>query len=368
MNLNFRGCLLGSTVETISGSPICCTESCIIVHTIHDNDKSKSHHLKIIGHLPLELEGKSYTDLNQLLCNLLELQCIHCSCVGIGTNCMMIAMDDPSQNKAHSMVLIGDNEHGNLGISSINTTNIATPKVIPMAQFLNTPNRIKRILCRERYSLLLDDCGNVYQCKNTIQPDDLKSDGDDAVVSMINPIHFNNEKMIQIGAGLVHNIALSHKSNVYCWGSNLYHCCGAKDGKYPNIISHFISPLIKVTLVDCGLWHCCVMTAIGDVYTWGLNRDGQLGVGKDITHSKTPVLVAFDDVDDVECVSMSSGARHIAVIDNKHRLWAWGYNKFAQIVMSSDAESIHIWTPLQIKTEANLRFVKCGHWYTLCGF
>eukprot|EP00483_Globobulimina_turgida_P007066 UN07080 len=106
------------------------------------------------------------------------------------------------------------------------------------------------------------------------------------------------------------------------------------DVEYPNVITHFVSPMINVELIDCGLWHSCVMTQMGDIYTWGLNKNGQLGVGKNITHSKIPQLVLFDhDIDhDVECVTMSSGSRHICVIDNKQCLWGWGYNKFGQIL------------------------------------
>ena len=62
---------------------------------------------------------------------------------------------------------------------------------------------------------------------------------------------------------------------------------------------------------------------------------------------------------------MSSGSRHICVIDKYGNLWGWGYNKFGQIIQTKDESMNIIWSPLKIKTKQKVTFVKCGHWYTL---
>ena len=232
--------------------------------------------------------------------------------------------------------------------------------------------KIKKIVCCEKYSLLLDDNGNVYECKSKQQNEESTESKDDDMgthftAMQIDPKHFNNERITNIECGWIHNIAQSESHNVYVWGSNLYHSCLPTEEsfiEYPSLISHFVSPMINVKTIDCGLWHSCVLTDMGDVYVWGLNKFGQLGTGKDITHSKVPLLVAFGENDndqDVECISMSSGGSHICIIDSNHCLWGWGYNKFNQIV--SNKEEI-IWKPLPIETKEKVDTVRCGHWFT----
>lgn len=112
---------------------------------------------------------------------------------------------------------------------------------------------------------------------------------------------------------------------------------------------------------DCGIWHCCVLTEMGDVYTWGMNRDGQLGVGKQVLKSDTPQLVVFNDDEDIECVCMSSGGRHICVVDSEGYAWGWGWNKCGQVIADSVEQ---IWHPIKIVDEC-IESITCGHWYTL---
>ena len=37
---------------------------------------------------------------------------------------------------------------------------------------------------------------------------------------------------------------------------------------------------MKVTAVAAGLYHSAALTAVGQLYTWGANAKGQLGLGK----------------------------------------------------------------------------------------
>lgn len=55
----------------------------------------------------------------------------------------------------------------------------------------------------------------------------------------------------------------------------------------------------------------------GDVYTWGLNSEGQIGFGEDEEECSTPQLLKFDD----EVISISCGYYHTAVVTRKIALY-----------------------------------------------
>uniref|UniRef100_A0A8R1DXP3 RCC1 domain-containing protein 1 n=2 Tax=Caenorhabditis japonica TaxID=281687 RepID=A0A8R1DXP3_CAEJA len=70
---------------------------------------------------------------------------------------------------------------------------------------------------------------------------------------------------------------------------------------------------IRISKVVCGGWHTVALTAAGDVYTWGWNRNGQLGKDKMITEVY-PILIdpleefncPEENVDDIEATENSS--------------------------------------------------------------
>lgn len=55
---------------------------------------------------------------------------------------------------------------------------------------------------------------------------------------------------------------------------------------------------LKVTGVAAGLGHTVACTDSGDVYSWGWNADGQLGLGDDQSRGE-PELVSHAQLEDV---------------------------------------------------------------------
>ena len=141
----------------------------------------------------------------------------------------------------------------------------------------------------------------------------------------------------------------------------------------PKAILWFLSPMINVIDIGCGIWHSCVLSDNGSVYTFGLNCDGQLGIGKDIPRANDPQLVIFandnDNGEDVECKKLSCGARHNCVLDEKGQLWLWGYNKYKQVSYDLDCGDC-VWLPKKLDTKIQQEFdticnIVCGHWTTI---
>lgn len=106
----------------------------------------------------------------------------------------------------------------------------------------------------------------------------------------------------QIACGVRHHCALTSDGVVFCWGCNLHNECGLlskEDVHSPQFVS-LMGGLI-VTSISAGLHHTIASTQSGDVYSWGSNADGQLG----ITHSSPlPTLIEAPSLENQSIVKV----------------------------------------------------------------
>ncbi|HTQ68771.1 MAG TPA: IPT/TIG domain-containing protein [Solirubrobacteraceae bacterium] len=113
-----------------------------------------------------------------------------------------------------------------------------------------------------------------------------------------------------IAAGETHALAALTGGEVYAWGSD-----GAGElGNNTNATSSFDVPvqamgLTEVTSVEAGNKFSLALQANGNVWTWGVNGQGQLGTGSEAPRSLVPV-----EVTDIHHVNQASaGGNHTAV-------------------------------------------------------
>ncbi|MCL2170518.1 MAG: hypothetical protein FWB71_00075 [Defluviitaleaceae bacterium] len=73
------------------------------------------------------------------------------------------------------------------------------------------------------------------------------------------------------------------------------------------------------------LWpHAMAIDTQGNLWGWGYNRLGQLGIGS-IEAQRSPVLIMTD------IIAVSAGSMHTLAIDKNNTLWAWGNNEYGQL-------------------------------------
>lgn len=87
------------------------------------------------------------------------------------------------------------------------------------------------------------------------------------------------------------SIALSSNGKVYTWGSNELGQLGNGDDQpiaEPTVVPSLKEPISKI---GCGVKHCIVISTSYQVYAWGSNVKGQLGLKTDNICSPTPVHV-----------------------------------------------------------------------------
>eukprot|EP00397_Hematodinium_sp_SG-2012_P034455 GEMP01036960.1.p1 GENE.GEMP01036960.1~~GEMP01036960.1.p1 ORF type:complete len:434 (-),score=81.39 GEMP01036960.1:670-1971(-) len=161
--------------------------------------------------------------------------------------------------------------------------------------------------------------------------------------------------VIRVALGELSGLLLDANSDCYAWGFQM--------GLNIDNMAPFPQPApIKVAEnvreVACGAFHCAFITDKRELFMWGQNSEGQLGLGHDQDHF-TPVKVR-GDVDDV-----SLGAQHSACWTGGS-CWTWGSNRKGQLGIGSDAgdKSANMnMVARNVKLEAVDRVV-CGAYYT----
>jgi len=108
----------------------------------------------------------------------------------------------------------------------------------------------------------------------------------------------NGNHIVDICCGGVHSLVLTIDRDIYAWGSNLYGQIG--NGKYGHdeyqlMPYHLGFGGQKVKAISCGFWHSMALTEAGNVFSWGWNYYGQLGIGTEVENT-SPKRIEFEIV------------------------------------------------------------------------
>merc|ERR1712000_210112 len=131
-----------------------------------------------------------------------------------------------------------------------------------------------------------------------------------------------------IECGNEHTFCKTLSNEIYCWGNNYFGQVGID-----NIITQntpiLCSSLSKEDVIDikCGYSHTLALTSNGDVLSCGSNNFGQLGRETDDNYSKS-----FQKIEDLsEITRIECGYYHSFSIDINNDLYVFGNNDFGQL-------------------------------------
>jgi alpha-tubulin suppressor-like RCC1 family protein len=162
-----------------------------------------------------------------------------------------------------------------------------------------------------------------------------------------------------VAAGDSHSLVLLENGDVYSFGSNIDAVLGLGDW-----IPHY-TPTKITTLpgpaaaVAAGYKHSLVLLQNGDVYTFGWNQLGQLGLG-DTSQSYSPRRITTLPG---AAVAVAGGYAHSLVVLDNGDVYTFGLNQFGQLGLGDTTER-H--TPTKITTlPAAATAVAGGQWHSL---
>ena len=150
-------------------------------------------------------------------------------------------------------------------------------------------------------------------------------------------------EIVQVAAGGTHSAAVTKDGDLYMWGSNGAGQLGVysnANSKIPIKVNNSSSTLPEksVKYVALGGNHSAAITKDGSLYIWGWNNYGQLGDGT-TTERYTPIKI-MDNV-----ASVSLGDYHSAAVTKDGSLYMWGNNSSGQL---GDGTTTSRYTPVKI--------------------
>jgi alpha-tubulin suppressor-like RCC1 family protein len=199
-------------------------------------------------------------------------------------------------------------------------TNLSAPFTVPAIRFHQAGDALSGGWF---HSLLLNDGGDVFAWgDNAAGAAGVSGSGlvsAPARVALTGP-------MSAVAAGNWQSFALGRDGAVWNWGS--------LDGSLPPLPGQpppgYATPR-KVALpypmaaISAGGWHTMALEPGGQLWAWGHNEQGQLGLGhRDFVAEPQPVPGSLFR-------SVAGGALHSLALDQQGRVWSWGRNDLGQL-------------------------------------
>ncbi|MFH1018126.1 MAG: hypothetical protein V1798_08085, partial [Pseudomonadota bacterium] len=229
----------------------------------------------------------------------------------------------------------GSNEYGQLGVGGTSCSPYCTVPQ-PVA---GIPGGVAAISSRYHSVVALDTGGNVW----TWGLDDSNQLGyaTPAPVTcgghscQTTPVKLDNPtNVVAVSAGKSHSMALDDQGRIWSWGAN---DCGQlgfsttdTTCSLPSVtpipcqsIPKQVSGLGIIQAVAAGGSHSMALDASQNVYSWGDNQYGQLGLGTANLNQATPTVISSL----TGVISVAAGGYHsMAIQGTDHSAWTWGSN------------------------------------------
>ncbi|XP_041739058.1 RCC1 and BTB domain-containing protein 1 isoform X3 [Coregonus clupeaformis] len=163
-----------------------------------------------------------------------------------------------------------------------------------------------------------------------------------------------NKRVMEVACGSHHSLALTNTGEVYAWG---YNNCGqvgsgsTANQPTPRRVSNCLQNKVVVS-ITCGQTSSLAVVENGEVYGWGYNGNGQLGLGNNGNQLTPCRLVGLQGL----CVlQIVSGYAHSLALTDEGLLYAWGANTYGQLGTGNKSNQL---SPVQIMAEKESRIVE----------
>jgi|GEM_PF-3359795 len=165
--------------------------------------------------------------------------------------------------------------------------------------------------------------------------------------------------IISIAAGSSHGLALTAGGTVWAWGLNDNGQLGNNDTSWSQrfpvqvLDSDSSGYLSDVVMIAGGNSHSVALKSDGTVWTWGENRQGELGTG-DTVESRVPVQVVDSSGKGhlTDIIAISAGMCHTLALDRYGSVWGWGNNRDGQLGDgTSGPMDYYVATPVEVACE-----------------
>eukprot|EP00048_Salpingoeca_helianthica_P020525 m.6991 g.6991 ORF g.6991 m.6991 type:complete len:627 (-) comp4923_c0_seq1:23-1903(-) len=177
--------------------------------------------------------------------------------------------------------------------------------------------------------------------------------------------HFGirSDPAVAIACGDAHSAVVTESGRLFVFGKNEWGQLGLGHKTKVNKPTHVAAfGEEKVKLVACGRSHTLVATDAGRLYACGANNEGQLGA-KTASES-IPTFAPVAGLPAGTWRALACGGEHSAALTEDGQLYVWGANNVGQLGLGSKPVSGP--KQLKIKGAKRITHVACGYYHTVC--
>ena len=171
-----------------------------------------------------------------------------------------------------------------------------------------------------------------------------------------------------VALGAYHVVALSTQGNVYTWGYNANGQLGTwntLNQGVPVRVRKREPGFLFVSSIAASAYHSVMVSDRGDIYSFGSNRNGQLGNGQ-ADLEPHPYPEAMQDFQRGRGMRVVCGAYHCLAVSMSLTFYKWGWNAFGQLAQASDED---ITLPVELQLPPSIEgfpvLVSCGYAHTI---
>ena len=259
------------------------------------------------------------------------------------------------------------------GAHGHNEEDVFPPKMIPTLQ------NIRSVACGEGHSACLSYDGNVF----TFGSNEYGQLGTRIEGPTYNPFRFHGSEQLgngdgdtpkfthipqkvnlppcaQISCGENFTMCLLDNGDLYSFGFNDHGELGLGNEEETYNTPQKITTLTDVEFFDCGANHTICKTLQNEVYSWGNNYYGQLGLGNN-DNQNIPILcssLSNEDIVDIKC-----GSFHVLVLTANQEVFSCGSNGEGEIGRDRNDDNS---TFQKIQELSEITRIECGFFFSLC--
>ncbi|XP_048365977.1 E3 ISG15--protein ligase HERC5-like isoform X2 [Sphaerodactylus townsendi] len=172
-----------------------------------------------------------------------------------------------------------------------------------------------------------------------------------------------DKQMVQIACGDHHSMALSKGGQLFSWGQNDYGQLGLGGEMTSSREPQRVQALDGIPLahIAAGGSHSLAVSLSGSVYSWGKNAFGQLGLG----HTEDKYFPTYvNALEHKKTVFISCGGEHTAILTKDGLVCTFGAGCYGQLGHNSTCNEVF---PRFVAELFSVRVseVACGRWHTL---
>ncbi|XP_076003795.1 putative E3 ubiquitin-protein ligase HERC3 isoform X2 [Genypterus blacodes] len=219
---------------------------------------------------------------------------------------------------------------------------------------------LKEVACGGHHSVFLLCDGSVYTCGSN-SCGQLGHDKPVASPELVAAL--DTQKIAMVSCGQAHSAAVNEQGQVFVWGAGE----GGQLGLGTTEVSVRIPRLVKrlcehrISQVMCGNQHCIALSRDGQLFTWGQNSSGQLGLGKGEPGRLFPQ--PLKSLVGIPLAQITAGGDHSFALSLSGAVFGWGKNSAGQLGLNDKQDRA---VPCHIKflRSQKVVYISCGDEHT----